>query len=116
MGKYGNRKTELDGMLFDSKHEAERWAELKWMERAGMVTDLKRQVPFVLIPAQRDENGKVVEREVKYIADFVYLLHDGKSGWARVVEDAKSEATRTKEYVIKRKLMLAKYGIRIQEV
>ena len=74
----------------------------------GVISDLKMQVPFELIPSQK-RDGKTVERPVKYIADFVYT-QDGET----VVEDAKG--MRTKEYVIKRKLMLMRYGIRIREV
>lgn len=114
--KYGNRKITIDGITFDSRKEANRWMELKYMERAHLIHDLQRQVPFVLIPAQRDESGKVIERECKYVADFVYIAHDGKTGWEKVVEDTKSPATRTKDYIIKRKLMLRTYGIRIKEV
>lgn len=108
--KYGNRKTEIDGILFDSKHEATRWIELRYMERARLIKNLRRQVPFVLIPAQRID-GKLVERDCRYIADFVYE-ENGRT----VVEDAKSPATRTPEYKIKRKLMLERYGIEIKEV
>ena len=103
--------TEIDGIKFASQHEAYRYVELKYMERAGFIKDLQLQRVFTLIGEQRDETGKVIEKPVKYIADFVYK-QDGKT----VVEDAKSPATRTKEYVIKRKLMLSIYGIRIQEV
>ena len=111
--KYGNRKTEVDGIKFDSKKEARRYAELQLMQRAGEIYELKRQVPFVLIPTQRGENGKVIEREVKYIADFTYR----EKGVNRlVVEDTKSEATKTPEYIIKRKLMLYRLGLRIREV
>lgn len=109
--KYKNKKWELDGQAFDSRLEARRYQELRFMLRAGLITDLQRQVPFELIPSQR-RNGKVVERPVKYVADFVYKTKDGEE----VVEDVKSEATKTKEYVIKRKLMLWQYGIQIREV
>ena len=109
MNKYGARKTEIDGMVFDSKHEATRWIELKYMERARMIRNLSRQVPFLLIPAQKDESGKVIERAVRYVADFVYE-QDGKT----VVEDAKG--VKTDVYKIKKKLMLQKYNIVIQEV
>lgn len=91
--------------------EFRRWQELKLLERAGEIADLHRQVPFLLIPAQRDANGRVIEREVKYIADFCYV---DMRALERVVEDTKG--VRTKEYVIKRKLMLRTYGIRIREV
>ena len=112
--KYGNHKTEVDGLRFDSKKEAVRWAELKLLERAGEIFDLQMQVPFVLIPVQRDETGKVIEREVKYIADFTY--RDRKTG-RLTVEDVKSPATKkNKEYIIKRKLMMYRHGLRIKEI
>lgn len=109
MSKYRNKKVMLDGQTFDSKKEANRYAELKLMQKAGIIRDLQTQVPFLLIPAQRDEHGKIVEREVRYLADFVYLK-DGEM----VVEDTKG--FRTTEYKIKRKLMLKVHGIRIKEV
>lgn len=108
--KYGNRKTTVFGQTFDSKHEAERYMELRARERAGEIWGLQTQVPFELIPAQRGEDGKVMERAVTYIADFVYWT-DSKT---RIVEDAKG--FRTDVYRIKKKLMLERYGIRIQEV
>lgn len=108
MSKYGNRKTLVDGIEFDSRKEAQRWAELKLLERAGQIYNLQRQVSFVLIPKQT-RNGKVVERPCVYKADFVYT-ENGEE----VVEDAKG--MRTKEYTIKRKLMLWQYGIQIKEV
>lgn len=119
--KYGNSKT-YDG--FDSKKEARRYQELLIMERAGKISDLKRQVKFVLIPVQREYSreiytkgrkkgcfkpGKILERECAYYADFTYHTDDGRF----VVEDSKG--MRTKDYIIKRKLMLREYGIRIYE-
>lgn len=110
MSKYRNVKTTLDGITFDSAKEARRYAELRLLERAGQIFNLQRQVPFVLIPKQvRD--GKTIERPVVYKADFVYT-ENGKE----VVEDVKSTATKTKEYVLKRKLLLWQYGIQIREV
>ena len=103
----------LDGQTFDSKKEARRWIELKMMERAGLITDLNRQFPIKLLPSQKDEKGKVIERPVRYVADFVYT--DKQTG-KMIVEDVKSEATRTKEYILKRKLALYFHGIRIREV
>ena len=79
-----------------------------------MITDLRRQVPYVLISAQRDENGKVIEREVKYIADFVYWQSINGNEWTFVVEDVKG--MKTDVYKLKKKLMLERHGIRIQEV
>ena len=107
--KYGNSKITIDGIRFDSKREAQRWQELRLMERAGRITDLRRQVKFVLIPSQRGEDGKVIEKQVAYIADFVYLK-DGKT----VVEDSKGY--RTEVYRLKKKMMLYFFHIRIQEV
>lgn len=110
LNKYMNKKTEIDGITFASKHEAERYIELKYMERAHLISDLQLQRVFTLIGAQRDKNGKIIERPCKYIADFAYKDQNGKL----IVEDAKG--LRTDVYRIKKKLMLSIYGIRIQEV
>lgn len=111
MNKYGNRKViTSDGIQHDSQREANRWCELKLLERAGKIRDLKRQVEFVLIPAQYD-GRKLVERKCVYIADFVY--HNAEDG-KLVVEDTKG--FRTKEYIIKRKLMRYLNHITITEV
>lgn len=109
MNKYRAKKTEVDGIVFDSKKEARRYQELKLFEKAGVIKDLERQVKFVLIPAQRI-NGKVAERECSYIADFVYKDKEGNT----IVEDTKG--FRTADYIIKRKLMLYVHGIKIVEV
>ena len=123
--KYHNKKTVTsDGIRHDSKAEANRWIELNLLQKAGKISDLQRQVPFELIPAQyitserRGKNGKrlkdgkqCVEKSVVYIADFVYNEFGRK-----VVEDVKSSATAKKEsYILKRKLMLWVYGIIIRE-
>ena len=108
MSKYHSRKITRDGMTFDSVKEYRRYCELLLLERAGAITDLERQVKFELIPAQRID-GKVVEQACQYIADFVYQ-ENGK----RVVEDTKG--VKTKDYIIKRKLMLYIHGIRVKEV
>lgn len=110
MSKYGAIKTEIDGITFASRKEATRYVELKYMERAGLIKELQLQRVFTLIGEQRDANGKILERPVKYIADFVYKDRNGKT----VVEDTKG--MRTDVYKIKRKLMLSIYGIQIQEV
>ena len=101
----------MDGQKFDSMKEAARWQELKLLERAGEIRDLQRQVPFVVIPVQKDERGKVIEREVKYVADFTYVE---KGKLTRTVEDVKG--LKTEVYKLKRKLMLYRNGIRIKEV
>jgi hypothetical protein len=113
MNKYYNRHVRTsDGILHDSQREATRWMELKLLERAGKIKNLNRQVKFVLIPKQAEYIGKkvkVLEREVSYIADFVYN-ENGQT----VVEDSKG--MKTKDYVIKRKLMLYIHKIKIREV
>jgi hypothetical protein len=106
--KYRNKPVIVNNIQFPSKREAQRYSELFLLERAGVISDLQLQVPFELIPSQKI-NGKVVERPCKYIADFVYE-ENGKT----VVEDTKG--MRTDKYIIKRKLMLYKYGIQIKEV
>lgn len=110
--KYHNHKTTVGSVTFDSTKEARRYATLRLLEEAGEIADLRTQVKYELIPAQKDpETGKVIERAAHYIADFVYT--DRLSG-ETVVEDVKGY--RTKEYILKRKLMLQKYGIQVKEV
>ncbi len=106
--KYHNRKITRDGENFDSVKEFRRFQELKLLEMAGVIKDLKRQVKFELIPSQKVD-GKVAERPVNYVADFVY-----EQGGKTVVEDVKG--VRTREYILKRKMMLYFHRIRIQEV
>jgi hypothetical protein len=118
LAKYGNRKVVRDGKAFDSLKEARRFGELQLLQRAGKIQDLQTQVKFVLIPAQYApdtigvrggvKRGRLLEREVSYIADFVYT-QDGKT----VVEDTKG--FRTADYIIKRKMMLYFHGIQIKE-
>lgn len=119
MSKYRNVKR--GG--FDSQKERRRYQELLLLQRAGKISDLERQVPFELIPAQREPDtigprggrkpGKLLERAVVYVADFTYW-----QGGAFVVEDVKGykRGEAYKVYAIKRKLMLYKYGIQIKEV
>lgn len=119
MNKYYSRKVIVNGVTFDSRKEYRRYQELLLLERAGKITDLQRQVEFVLIPAQREpdtigvrggvKKGKVIEQKCSYIADFVYM-ENGK----KVVEDTKGFLT--KDYKIKRKMMLYFHGIRIKEI
>jgi hypothetical protein len=108
--KYGAKKTTtIDGKTFDSIKEANRYTSLLLLQRAGVISDLQTQVKFVLIPTQRDAEGKLLEKECSYKADFVYK-RDGET----VVEDTKG--FKTPEYIIKRKLMLHIHNIRIQEI
>ena len=103
LSKYHAKKVTVNGITFDSKHEAERWAELQILQRAGVIEKLKRQVRFELIPPQKGDRG------VSYYADFTYLQNG-----ELVVEDAKG--FKTPEYIIKRKMMLWLHKIRIREV
>ena len=98
--KFGNVKTQVDGITFDSKLEAARWQELLLEQRAGEVSNLRRQVSYPLVV-----NGTLVCR---YVADFVYT----KAG-EEIIEDSKGMATDA--YRIKKKLMLACHGITIKE-
>jgi hypothetical protein len=118
--KYGAQKCQVNGEVFDSRKEAMRWQELRILEQAGHIANLRRQVKYVLIPAQKETTvevrkkgakrvERVVERECAYVADFVYE-EDGET----VVEDAKG--VRTEAYKIKKKLMLYVHGIKIREV
>lgn len=116
MAKYNNVKTEG----YDSIKEYRRAKELKLLAKKGIITELQEQVKFELISPQYRHfevqgarkilhKKELLERGVYYIADFVYY-RDGEY----VVEDTKG--VRTKEYIIKRKLMLSVHGIKIKEV
>lgn len=105
MTKYNNIKYKG----YASKKEYYRAQELKLLESKHIISGLEEQAKYELVPSQRDENGRVIERPVRYIADFQYL-RDGEL----VVEDTKG--VKTKDYIIKRKLMLHVHGIRIKEV
>jgi hypothetical protein len=123
--KYYNVKTKTsDGNVFDSTKEARRWEQLLLLAKAGEITELQRQVAYELIPNQYEsyeryskrgerlkDGQRLLERKVEYVADFVYTIAETGEN---VVEDAKG--VRTKEYIIKRKLMLAVHSIRVKEV
>lgn len=111
MNKYYAQKVEYDGHVFDSRKEYRRYQELKLMEKAGLIEGLQMQVKYTLIPSQKDERGKLIERPCIYVADFVYFDTEQNR---EVVEDTKG--VKTKDYIIKRKLMLSVHGIRITEV
>ena len=114
-----------NGIVFDSRKEAQRYAELLLLKRCGKIKDLELQKSFELIPAQyettnevytrgpnkgKPKQGKCIEKAVTYIADFCYIDESGRT----VVEDTKG--FKTKDYIIKRKLMLYMHGIRIVEI
>lgn len=97
--KYRNQKVRG----YDSKREAKRADALAWLEKAGEIRDLRQQVRYELLPKQDGE------RAVNYVADFVYVTKEGQ----QVVEDTKGY--RTADYILKRKLMLFRHGIRLLE-
>lgn len=104
--KYHNRKVTVDGITFDSVKESSRWQELKLMEKAGEITGLVRQVKIELIPKTK------LYRACYYIPDFAYF--DKRTG-KTVYEDVKGGNFRTKEYMLKRKLLYWRHGIEILE-
>lgn len=123
MSKYKSKKTIVDGIEFDSRKEADRYCELKLLQRAGKIQNLELQKAIELIPAQREADtigkrggiikGKVIEKAVFYRADFVYT-ENGET----VVEDVKGYkgGGAYAVFTIKRKLLLYKYGIKIKEI
>lgn len=126
--KYKNKKVVVDGIIFDSKKEALRFKELKMLEKAGIISNLQRQVKYTLIPAQykrtslfyvkgknkgKPKKGKLIERECAYYADFVYSQNGNT-----IVEDVKGyrNGQAYNLFVIKRKLMLYVHGIAVKEL
>ena len=100
MNKFFNKKTGVDGILFDSAREAARYKILKEMQKKGEITGLELQPKYELLPSFRYRGQSV--RKVVYIADFAYTTKDGQ----KVVEDVKGYMT--KDYKIKKKLFLLK--------
>lgn len=129
MSKYRNIKTVVDGIKFDSGKEGSYYAYLKSLVEDGKISDLRLQVPYVLLPPVYKERAKTkqlktkvkvitetycAQKPVKYIADFVYI--DNETGKEEVV-DVKSDFTRRHPvYVMKKKMMYALKGIEIIEV
>lgn len=122
MSKYRNRKTVFDGITFDSVAEAQYYQKLKAMENDGVVSDIRRQVAYQLLPDLYEEHEvqlktktktvrKRVQQGTKYIADFVYT--DRATGETKVVD---VKGVRTKEYLLKKKMMRCLLGITIIEV
>ena len=109
--KYGNQRvTDEQGLKFDSKAEHRHWLHLTALAKAGKIMDLRRQVPFELVPAQVTPDGKKI-RSVVYVADFVYY----EKGTGKIaVDDPKGFST--PEWKIKRKLMLMVHNIWVREV
>lgn len=102
--KYGNRKTEVDGIVFDSAAEARRYRELRLMQQAGCITALEVHPQYVL-----EVNRVVIGR---YRPDFRYREQDG----TLMVEDVKSRPTKTEAYRLRKKLMKALFDIEVHEI
>lgn len=126
--KYNNKKTIVNGISFDSQKEARRYQELVMLEQAGLIKNLERQVKYVLIPAQYEiverygkkgqklkDGQKLLEREVAYVADFVY-----EENGETIVEDIKGyrdpSSAGFAKFIIKRKMMLYFHNIKIKEI
>lgn len=124
-GKYNNTKVEIDGIKYDSKKESQRNAYLELMQKQGLISDLKRQVVFELIPTIYEDKvvhlktkdkivQRVAQKAVTYKADFTYIK-DGQL----VVEDVKASASYAaldKTFILKEKMMRYFHGIVIKRV
>jgi hypothetical protein len=108
MSKYHNIKTVIDGITFDSRAEANRWQDLKLLEKAGQISDLKRQVPYCLVPSVILDGRK--KPAVIYKADFVYRT--ALDIW--IIEDVKGVSTPL--FRLKKHLMKHVHGIDIVEI
>lgn len=126
--KYNNKKTIVNGISFDSQKEARRYQELVMLVQTGQIKNLERQVKYILIPAQYEtverygkkgqklkDGQKLLEREVAYVADFVY-----EENGETIVEDIKGyrdpSSAGFAKFIIKRKMMLYFHNIRIKEI
>lgn len=118
--KYRNVPTEFNGLKFPSKMEANRYAELLLLERAGEIRDLRAQVRYELVPAVRLHGSSRMTTAIDYVADFVYEERRLRRAqefplyeWVRVIEDCKG--VKTKVYLMKRHMMKALLGLDIFE-
>lgn len=121
--KYGNSKVEYQGIKFDSKREMQRYIILKDAENKGVISDLRMQVKFELIPAVKEtyiqhlktkdkECTRTLQLPITYTCDFAYIKDN-----ELVIEDVKiSKSMLPKEYVLKKKMMFALKGIKIREI
>lgn len=100
ISKYKNTKINAPDGTFDSKYEYEEWCRLKLLERAGIIKNLQRQVPFLLIPTIRTTEETL--REISYFADFVYE----ENGIIHIVD---TKGFETPEYKIKKRLLINQY-------
>lgn len=123
--KFGNHKVTIDGIRFDSRKEARFYLFLKEAEKKGEISDLRLQVPYELIPAIYEDQvihlktkdktvTKCVQKAVHYVADFVYI--ETLSGKEYVVDVKGGDATMTREFILKKKLMKYRHNIDIKIV
>ena len=108
--KYNNKHVKFDGKTFDSEKEKNRYVELSILQALGVIKDLKLQVRYLLIPADRTVKG---DRPTYYVADFVYLEPNADGAFLPICEDCKG--FKTPVYRLKKKLLRAKYKIKIRE-
>lgn len=101
--KYGNTKTVVNGIKFDSRAEAQRYSHLMILQRAGHISNLRCQVPFVLARSVKFAGAARAKPALRYVADFVYT-ENGKE----VIEDVKGVETQV--FNIKRQLMMTALG------
>jgi hypothetical protein len=120
--KYGAKPDTRGNIRFDSRKEARRYDELMLMLQAGRIRNLKLQPQYTLQESYVTPEGVRV-RAIRYVADFSYeqytaglIAPEGGGTWLPIVEDVKSRATKTRQYEIKRKVLLAKFGIRVREI
>lgn len=105
--KFGNRKTTVDGLAFDSKREAARWRELTLLQRAGHISDLQRQVAYVLAPGVKFAGARRAQPALRLIVDFAY-----RERGELVLEDVKGVITTA--FTIKRHLLKALHGLEVR--
>lgn len=110
--KYASKKVEQDGITFDSAKEARRWAVLEQLQKAGQISELQRQVAFVLAPAVRLAGEARMKPALRYVADAVYV-ENGQT----IIEDTKSPPTRRLPiYRCKKHLLKTVHGLDIREI
>lgn len=112
MSKYKNKKVVYQGKKFDSIKERNRYIVLQSWEKAGVISDLRLQVSFVLAPSVKFAGDEKAKPALRYIADFTYVK-DGQL----IVEDVKSKVTKKVGlYRVKKHLMKSVHGLEISEV
>ena len=107
--KYRNKPCTVGAEKYRSKRERDAHIQLLLMQKAGLISDLRREVPFVLAPPVKFSGDKRAKPALRYVADFTAMRNG-----AFCVFDAKG--VRTAAYKIKRHLMMTVHGIEVQEL